>query len=79
MAMTVADRVRYMSDEQLAKLAFRFMMSGCLMMMRFPGTDRQWIEDHKDDIEGSILKELREDESTRDWSWLNEAIKEAKP
>lgn len=69
--LTIADKVRYMNDDQLAKFMMNFMVSGCLLVMKFPGTDRKWLDDHTDNFERIILKFLREDESARDWSWLN--------
>ena len=69
--LTIADKVRSMNDEQLAKFMHKMAILGCLLIIKFPGTNRKWLDDHAENFERIILKFLREDESARDWSWLD--------
>jgi hypothetical protein len=69
--LTVADKVRSMNDEQLAKFMQKWYATGCLLIIKFPGTNLKWLAEHAGHMERSILKFLQQDESTKDWSWLN--------
>lgn len=71
--VTVADRVRYMSDAELVGFMRRFYVAGCLLTMKHPEIDRKWLDEKTDVIEKCCLNFLREDATARDWSWMKEA------
>lgn len=73
--MTVADRVRYMSDAELVGFMRRMYVAGFLHAMKHPEADRKWLEGQIDTIENGCLKFLQEDANARDWSWMKEARK----
>lgn len=68
--MTVGDKVRSMTDEELTLLFTRFFRASCRMMMKYPGADMEWIKRSSVRAKGVLKRHFKRDADEVNWKWL---------
>lgn len=69
--MTVGDKLRTLSDVELALMFTRFFMSAYKFSQKFPGLNKKKLEILAVKVEIFALKKFKSGADTADWSFLN--------